>query len=263
MRIAFFGASKLGYECCKALLEAGHNIVVAYTIPETFSIKYSSDAQRTTVTNSLYVDFGQLKDQYNIPVEVISTKMSDYVDNFSAYQVDFILAIGWYYMIPSSMIKQATKGAAGIHGSLLPKYRGNAPFVWAIINGETETGISFFYFDDGVDTGDIIAQSEIAIGPDDTIAHILERAEIASKKILLEYVPKIADGSAPRLVQDHSKATSYPKRTPQDGLIDWTWVPKQIKDFIRAQTAPYPGAFTIIGGKKVTIWSADIVGYEL
>jgi methionyl-tRNA formyltransferase len=188
--------------------------------------------------------------------------MGKYTGTVMDIKPDLILAIGWYYMIPDQMMKLAGKGAIGIHGSLLPKYRGNAPFVWAMINGEKETGISLFYFEKGIDEGDIIAQKKIPIGEKETIRDILNKARGSSVEILLEYLPKIADGTAPRIPQDNSQATLFPKRTPDDGLIDWSWDAKRIHDFIRAQTKPYPGAFTYINNKKVIIWDAEILFNE-
>ncbi len=258
MRILFMGASALGYDCCEAIIKAGHTVVGIFSIPQEFEIKYKDQAAKTKVNNYLFKDFSNFKEQYNIPVVFITDKMNTYIDTAAAMKPDLILAIGWYYMIPEQMIKLAEKGAIGIHGSLLPKYRGNAPFVWAMINGESETGISLFYFEKGVDEGDIIAQKKILIGEKDTIKEILERASVSSKEVLLEYLPKIADGTAPKIQQDHTLASLFPKRSPEDGLIDWNWDAKRIHDFIRAQTKPYPGAFTYINNKKIIIWDAEI-----
>ncbi len=258
MRIVFFGASDLGFECCEAILKAGHDVVGIFTIPQEFSIKYKDSKERTSVKNVLYRDFHSLAKEYAIPIVEITEKMSEYQSNLTEMHPDFIIAIGWYYMLPESMIACAAKGAAGIHGSLLPKYRGNAPFVWAIINGETITGVSFFYFEKGIDEGDIIAQESFAIEAEDEIGNILEKAKKASIKILLEYLPLIEKDMAPKMVQSNIGATYYPKRVPEDGLIDWSWDVVTLKNFIRAQTKPYPGAFTVLNGKKVTMWQAEI-----
>lgn len=258
MRIIFFGASDLGYECCKALLDRGHSIVAIFTIPENFNIKYKGDVDKRTIKNYLFKDFREFEVSNNIPVYEVEGNMQSYKEIIQDFKPDFILAIGWYYLIQKDILSLATKGAAGIHGSLLPKYRGNAPFVWAMINGEKETGVSFFYFDDGIDTGDIIGQHTIPILPNDTIKEILEKAKVASIHLLLDNLPKIAKGEAKRKKQDDSSATYFPKRVPEDGLIDWTWDKERIKNFIKAQTKPYPGAYTIIADKKIVIWNADI-----
>ena len=258
MRILFMGASELGYDCCEAIIKAGHNVVGIFTLPQNFEIKYKSEKGKTKIKNYLFKDFTRFREEHGIPVYLLEDKIINYIDEVSQLSPDLILAIGWYFMIPDQMIKIAAKGAVGIHGSLLPKYRGNAPFVWAIINGEKETGVSLFYFEKGVDEGDIIAQQKFPIEENDTIKEVLEKAKIASVKILLDNLQPLADGTATRIVQDNSNATIFPKRTPADGLIDWNWDHTRIKNFIRAQTRPYPGAFTQINNKKIIIWDADI-----
>ena len=256
MNIVFFGASELGYECCEILVKNGFCITGIFTIPQEFNISYSPNAP---VKNVLYKDFGMLGKTYNIPVVVVNGNLKSFQKELEDMKPDFILAIGWYYMIPHKMLAIASKGGGGIHASLLPKYRGNAPLVWAIISGEKETGVSFFYFSDGVDEGDIIGQESFSIEENESIKNILEKTKEASKNVLLKYLPKISNNTVIPIKQDHTKATIYPKRTPEDGLIDWNLPPKRIKDFIRAQTKPYPGAFTFINGKKVIIWDADIL----
>jgi methionyl-tRNA formyltransferase len=255
MKIIFFGASSLGYSCCYELLKAGHEIVALFTIPKEFNISYSPDKP---VSNVLYRDFNQLGIQFNIPVYEVNQNIKDYITIVEEIQPDFILAIGWYYMLPNKIIKSANKGAAGIHASLLPKGRGNAPLVWSLINGDTKTGVSFFYFSDGVDNGDIIEQIEIEINEDETIKSLLDKVEIASIEILLKSIPLIEKNLVTPIPQDHSLATIYPKRSPEDGLIDWNKSAKEITRFIRAQTKPYPGAFTYINDKKVVLWDATI-----
>jgi len=256
MKIAFFGASSLGYSCCQALLDGGHEIVAIFTIPKEFNISYSPGRP---VNNVLHRDFRVLGDQYDIPVFEVNQNIKDYTEKLEILKPDFILAIGWYYMIPKKILNIATKGAAGIHASLLPKGRGNAPLVWAIINGEPITGVTFFYFADGVDNGDIIGQREILIDENENIKALLEKVEVESKSLLLEFIPLIAEDKVKARVQDESAATYYPKRSPEDGLIDWKMSSVEISRFIRAQTKPYPGAFTIIGDKKVIIWDATII----
>lgn len=256
MRMVFFGASKLGYNCCRFIIENNlADVVGIFTMPRQFDISYADKP----VTNILHADFHTLGEEFNIPVVEVSGKMNEYQKQLADLRPDFICVIGWYYMIPTALRNLAPKGCAGIHASLLPKYRGGAPLVWAIINGEKTTGVTFFHFADGVDNGDIIAQKAFEFDDDATIADLVIKAEQASLAILRECLPRIAAGTAPRLQQNEADATYFPQRSPEDGLIDWTWDAKRIKDFIRAQTKPYPGAFTFIGGKKVTIWDADIM----
>ncbi|HJP59161.1 MAG TPA: methionyl-tRNA formyltransferase [Gemmatimonadaceae bacterium] len=255
MRTLFFGATDLGYQCCERLLERGEEIVGLFTIPREFRISYSPN---TPVKNVLYRDFHDLGARYKVPVVEVKGKMDEYVSRVEEFRPDLILVIGWYYMIPRRMRSLASKGCVGVHGSLLPRYRGGAPLVWAMINGEDHTGVTLFHFADGVDDGDIIGQRKFAIAPDDTIREVVDKATRATIDVVEEYFPRLADGTAPRIAQDHSQATVVPQRSPADGLIDWSWDADRINNFIRAQTKPYPGAFTYIGDKRVTIWSAEV-----
>ena len=255
MRTIFFGASELGYNCCEMLLERCEKIVAIFTIPRKFNISYSPEKP---VTNVLYKDYNELGKKYDIQVFEVTGRMSSYQKVIRLLKPDFLLAIGWY-MIPQSIRLCAPKGCAGIHASLLPKYRGGAPLVWAMINGEKETGISFFYLEEGVDEGDIIAQKKIPIRRNDTIKDMLTKVENSSLDILKEYMSQIADNIAPRIPQNHEKASLFPQRKPEDGEINWDWDNQKIKNFIRAQTKPYPGAFTIINGKKIIFWDAEII----
>jgi methionyl-tRNA formyltransferase len=158
------------------------------------------------------------------------------------WKPDFILVVGWYHMVPKSIREIAL--TAGLHGSLLPDYSGGAPLVWAIINGESEAGITFFQFSDGVDNGHIIGQAKEMISFSDTIFTLYSRIEDKGLQLLKNHLPEIARGEAVFVEQDESKRTIFPQRGPEDGEIEWNQPAKNIYNFIRAQTKPYPGAFT-------------------
>jgi methionyl-tRNA formyltransferase len=235
----------------------GENVVGLLSIPREFRISYSP----TLVRNVTFRGLEDLAAKHGIPLTYVTKKMNnpEYVAAISALRPDFGLVVGWYHMIPRVIRDLFPKGVAGVHASLLPKYRGGAPLVWAMINGQQKTGVTLFYFADGVDTGDIIAQKVIEISCADTIREVYEKASVVSADLVRELVPLIRQGKAPRCPQNHALATQFPQRKPEDGLIDWTQPAEQIRNFIRAQTKPYPGAFTCLGGKKVIIWDADIL----
>ncbi|PWT83513.1 MAG: hypothetical protein C5B44_00485 [Acidobacteria bacterium] len=262
MRIVFFGATELGYQCCEQLFDMGENVVGMFSIPQEFRISYSA----TPVKNVTYRGFEELAERHQVPLVYITKKMSDseYLETLNSWGAHLGIAIGWYYMIPRTIRESFPLGVAGIHASLLPKYRGGAPLVWAIINGERKSGVSFFYFDDGVDVGDVIAQQEFEIAEDDTIKTVYDKAAQASLSILREYVPLIRQSKAPRVPQDHSATTQFPQRSPEDGLIDWKLKKAaEVYNWVRAQTRPYPGAFTYLGREKVVIWKASLTGIHL
>jgi methionyl-tRNA formyltransferase len=259
MAVVFFGASELGYRCCERLLERGVPVSGIFTIPRQFEISYSAGEP---VTNVLHRDFHELGERFNLPVVEVTGRMGEHAAALRQLDPELVVVIGWYYMVPRTLRELASRGCVGIHASLLPKYRGGAPLVWAIINGEREAGVTLFHLSDGVDDGDVVAQRRFAIGATDTIADVLGHATVASLELVEEFVPLLLDGRAPRMPQDNSSATHVPQRSPADGRIDWRWEARRIADFVRAQTRPYPGAFTHLHGEQVHLWSAVAADVE-
>lgn len=169
------------------------------------------------------------------------------------YKVDMIISINYLFIIGANIINFPQKCAINIHGSLLPKYRGRTPHVWAIINNETQSGISVHYISESCDSGDIIYQEKIDIDNKITGWELLrifsERYPIIINKVINEF----EKGEVISFKQETELATYFGKRTPNDGLIDWNWQKERIYNWIRAQAKPYPGAFTFHNGEKVII----------
>lgn len=255
MRIVYLGCTKFSEEILLHLLDQEVEIVGIFTIPEYFKINYSPEL----VKNTNYADLSKYAQKMNVPHFEVNSfsghRMSDYHNELKKLKPDVILTMGWYYMVDKKTRSFAKYGAWGIHASLLPNYAGGAPLVWAIIEGAKETGVTLFKLDDSVDGGDIIGQVKFEIDEDDTIKDVYSKATEASKEILSRTLLSDNISFKP---QDKSRIKVYPQRSPKDGEIDWNWEPEKIKNFIRAQSKPYPGAWTKINGKKVTIWDAKI-----
>ena len=164
-----------------------------------------------------------------------------------------ILSINYLFIIEEDVIKHPTKFAINFHGSLLPKYRGRTPHVWSIINNEQKSGITAHLIDNGCDTGDIIEQIEIEISKTDTGASILNKFNKKYFPLVQKVIDKIENDTISFKPQDHSKATYFGKRTPEDGLIDWNWHKERIFNWVRALSNPYPGAFSFMNGTKIII----------
>lgn len=255
MEIAFLGSTEMGFKCCKKLIDMGLTIQGILTLPEEFTITYNNKTVKRK--NVMYRNFSVFAKQ-GIDVKFYKGTMKEYLPIFKKWNPKLIFIVGWYHMIPEAIRQTAPYGCVGIHASLLPKYRGGAPLVWAMLNGEKKTGITLFYLEEGVDNGDIIAQKEIIIQKEDTIQTVYEKATEEAIQITEEYIPRILDATNKRFPQNEHEATYYPQRFPEDGEIDWKKSPEEIHNFIRAQTKPYPGAFFVIEGKKITIWDADV-----
>lgn len=167
------------------------------------------------------------------------------------------ILFSFYYrdMIKSPILEIPKKGCLNLHGSLLPKYRGRCPVNWVLVNGEKETGVTLHYMTPRPDDGDIVGQKQIEITHNDTAKTLHEKAAIATSLLLDEVLPKIKDGTSPRIVQNHDEASYFGGRGPEDGEILWTASSTEIRNLVRAVTLPYPGAFTYLGDRKCLFWS--------
>lgn len=242
MRAAFLGCTKFSEDLLKSIIEANScKLVCICTIPEEFKINYSDKPVR----NTNYANLEPYATKLGIPHFSIHSeegkKLIDYLPQIEALNPDVILVLGWYYMVPKQIREKVKHGAWGIHASLLPNYAGGAPLVWAIIEGQTKTGVTLFKLDDGVDDGDIIMQEEFEIKDTDHIAQVYDKATVASIRILNDAL-RLGDKVVYK-PQDKTKIKIYGQRKPADGEIDLSWEAKRIYDFVRAQSSPYPGAF--------------------
>lgn len=173
---------------------------------------------------------------------------------------DLLLVVGWTQLLKPELLGLPKVACLGFHASLLPKYRGRAPVNWAIINGEAVTGNTMIVLEPNADTGDIVAQRTIPITNEDTCRTVYDKVGQTEVEMLQEVLPLIQQGILPRRKQDDRQATVMPKRRPEDGRIDWGRSTSDIYNWIRALTDPYPGAFSVLGGKQLWIWSARVGG---
>jgi methionyl-tRNA formyltransferase len=260
IKFAFLGATNYSKELLLFLIEKSFIPSVIFAIPKEFSISYSEEK----VKNTNYANLEEIAKEYGIPYfEVDSTegkRLKDYSTLIKEMNLDLLLVLGWYYMIPTTIRDLTKYGAWGIHASLLPKYAGGAPLVWAIINGEKESGVTLFRMEDGVDDGDIIAQERVAIAYEDTIKEVYENATKKSKDILVTVFKNFDNLTFTK--QDKERIEVFPQRSPEDGDIDWSSSALSIYNFIRAQTLPYPCAFSLINGNRLKIISSRVIDIE-
>jgi methionyl-tRNA formyltransferase len=176
----------------------------------------------------------------------------------AAAKPDLLWITDFRYLIPSEMIALAPLGAVNLHPSLLPRYRGRAPVNWAILNGERRLGLTAHFVDEGMDTGDIIDQISYEICDAQDVGDCLNILYPLYAGMTQKVLAYFESGRVPRVSQDHSCATSFPRRRPEDGVIDWTQTARSIFNLVRAVAFPYPGAFTAMSGQRVTIWKARV-----
>ncbi|HYE86609.1 MAG TPA: methionyl-tRNA formyltransferase [Vicinamibacterales bacterium] len=255
--IVFFGASDTGLRCCRALIEGGVTIAGIVTRPRHFRISWSPGG----MTNARFADFHDLAAEHRLPLLDVADDATneDLRRAVAAWHPALLMVVGWYHLVTAGIRALAPRGAVGVHASMLPRYRGGAPLVWAIINGERETGVTLFHLVDRVDAGDIVDQRRIAIGADETIADVVPRSTDAAVSLIVEHAPALLDGTAPRRAQAEFDATVMPQRRPEDGVIDWArMTARGVHDWVRAQTRPYPGAFALADGRQLFAWRTRV-----
>jgi methionyl-tRNA formyltransferase len=164
---------------------------------------------------------------------------------------DIALVSGWYWLFDERTLSRVPMGFYGVHTSLLPKYRGGAPLVWSIINGDAEVGATVFRVASGIDDGGVLFQVRVPNLPHDNVGTLLEKIENALVETLPGKWRSLMDGSAGLYEQDNSLASYCGVRIPEDGRIDWRGTAQEVHNFIRAQTPPYPGAFDFVHNRKV------------
>jgi methionyl-tRNA formyltransferase len=170
---------------------------------------------------------------------------------------DLCIVVGWYWLISRPTLESVTAGFHGIHNSLLPRYRGGSPLVWQMINGEPRAGYSIFRLTPGMDDGPIWTQGSVPIESEDYIADVVRNLEHEAVAAFGKVYGLLLDGR--RRPEAQSGRTSFcAQRTPADGLIDWSLPAPRVFDFVRAQSEPYPGAFTHLHGSKLIIWRARV-----
>ncbi|WP_205508558.1 methionyl-tRNA formyltransferase [Longitalea arenae] len=201
----------------------------------------------------------ELCNKGGIPLFVGNPRNGKAASFIEQFKVDVLLSINYLFIVEKDIINLARKYAINLHGSLLPKYRGRTPHVWAIINNEKETGITAHLITEGCDEGDIVFQEKITINDSDTGATLLEKFNERYPAIISKVIDMIENHTIMPVKQNNAEATYFGKRTPLDGEINWNWQKEQINNWVRAQARPYPGAFTFYENTKVIIHKIEYV----
>ena len=246
MRIVYLGTPDFAVGPLQALAEAGYDIAAVVTQPDKprnrgrlqpTPVKAAAEALGLTV--------------------LTPEKVNREVEAIAALEPDLLVVVAYGQFLSEKLLAVPPLGAVNIHGSLLPAYRGAAPINAAVINGEVESGVTIMYLDKGMDSGDMILQQSVAIGEDMTAGQLYDELCRLGTELLLQALPLIEAGTAPRIPQDHDKATFAPMLKKEDELIDWSRPARQVHDLIRGMD-PFPGAYTLRQGKRLKIWASSL-----
>jgi len=256
MKIISLGSGEFGLECLNKLAQSGHFPRFIVTQPPHPAGR-GRKPKPTPVAHWANLN--------SIPfIEAENVNTPQMMEEISAYEPDLIVVIAFGQKIGNELINLPPKGAINVHASLLPKYRGAAPINWSIINGEKQTGISIIALAEKMDAGDILAQVQTNIGPNETAGQLHDRLAKIAAPLLLNTIEQIAGGTAVYTPQDHSKATLAPKLKKSDGFLNFGESAEMLQRKIRGLW-PWPGASAIYVSKKadkplrVTIAMAEVI----
>jgi methionyl-tRNA formyltransferase len=243
-RAVVFAYSSIGYECLAELLAEGMEVAAVFT--------HEDDPAEEKWFRSVRA----LAEENGLSVRTPAKLGEEAIRAIRELRPDLIFSFSYRTVIPAAILKLAPLGAFNIHGALLPRYRGRACVNWAVLKGETETGVTLHHMTERVDEGRIVDQEAVQIGDDETAQDVFEKMIPAARKVLRRSLPAILEGTAEGREQDESQATYFGRRRPEDGLIDWSKPARDVHNLVRAVTHPFPGAFTYLDGRKLFIWRA-------
>lgn len=244
MNILFMGGHELGAKTLEHLINNNVNVV---------GVVVSKN------DNDWYRGVDEVADKFNLNLyEEKNINDQNFLNKIKSLNLDLIVCVNFDQILKKDIINLPTIGCINTHASLLPKYRGRAPLNWAMINGEEYSGVTVHFIDEGIDTGDIILQEKIKIDEDYYISDLLNKVKNIYPKIVLNSIRHLESNNLNLIKPDLSKGFYVNKRTKDDGKIDFSKPSKDIMNFIKAISKPYPGAFLYHNNKKIIIWRANL-----
>jgi len=215
----------------------------------------------TRESSGFNADFCSLKslaDQANIPCFLDAGNRQDEMATWiTALSPDVIYCFGWPYLLRNKILTLPALGVIGYHPTALPKNRGRHPIIWTLALGLTETASSFFFMDDGADSGDVLSQKKLEVREEDDAGSLYGQLKEIALNQVEEFTPLLATGNYPRIPQDHARANYWRKRSKSDGKIDWRMPAHGIYNLVRALTKPYVGAHVEIAGLEIKVWCCE------
>ena len=250
MKIIFMGTPDFSVGTLEALIEAGHEVVLAVTQPDKPKGR-GKEMQFTPVKECAM--------KYNIPVyQPKRVREPECMEELRKYDADIMVVVAFGQILPKEILEMCPYGCVNVHASLLPKYRGSAPIQWAIIDGEEVTGVTTQQMNEGIDTGDILLKTEIAIDAKETGGSLFDKLAVAGASLCVETLKGLEEKTITPIPQGDSP-TAYAKMLDKQlGNIDWSQSSIAIERLIRGLT-PWPSAYTGWNEKVMKIWAAEAI----
>ncbi|WP_028273030.1 methionyl-tRNA formyltransferase [Atopococcus tabaci] len=252
-KIVFMGTPQFSVPILEALVENDFNVVAVVTQPDR-------PVGRKRVLTPTPVK--QAAERLGLPVlrpEKISG--SEEMDTILEMKPDLIVTAAFGQFLPTKLLEAPTHGSINVHASLLPKYRGGAPIHHALINGEKETGVTIMYMVKKMDAGPIISQRALPITTEDDTGILFDKLSLLGRDLLIDTLPDLLAGKLTPVPQDEAQATYSPNITREEEQIDWSLSAQQIDWKVRGMR-PFPGAYTLLDGKRLKIWGVSIASHQ-
>ncbi len=249
MKIVFMGTPDFAVETLKAVVEAGHEVILAVTQP---------DKPKGRSGKLVYPPVKEWALEHNIPVyQPVKIREQESVDYLADFQADVFLVAAFGQILPKVILDMPRLGCVNVHASLLPKYRGAAPIQWAVIAGEKTTGVTTMMMGEGLDDGDMLLKSEIELAADETGGSLFDKLAVIGGQLAVTTIEQLDAGLITPIPQNEAEATHVGMIKKQMGLIDWTRPAVEIERLIRGLN-PWPSAFSYLDGKTLKLWSASV-----
>lgn len=247
MKIVFIGAVQFSEEILSKLIEIKADVVGVCTLESSSFNSDHSDLTPLCLENGIPVKY---TDDINLPKNIAWVQSLD---------PDIIFCFGWSRLLKVDLLNLAPLGVLGYHPAALPANRGRHPLIWALVLGLKETASTFFFMDEGADSGDILSQHPIKISENDTAVTLYKRITKVALKQVDEFIPALISGDYKRVIQDHSVSNTWRKRGKDDGRIDWRMSATAIHNLVRSLTKPYIGAHLEYKDKIIKVWETEVI----
>lgn len=248
MRIVFMGCVDFSHALlCKVLTLPDAEVVGVVT-------------RESSNFNTDFCSLRPLADHARIPCFLdVGNRQEEMVAWIYSLAPDVVYCFGWPYLLRKTILGVPLLGVIGYHPTALPKNRGRHPIIWTLVLGLTETASSFFFMDEGADSGDVLSQKKLDVQEEDDASTLYERLKEVALNQVEEFTPLLATGDFSRIHQIHANANIWRKRSRADGKIDWRMPAKGIYNLVRALTKPYPGAHIEVAGVEIKVWRCEIL----
>ncbi len=250
MRVLFMGTPDIATGCLQKLIDEKYDIIGVVTQPD----KPQNRGKKLGMP-----PVKELAIEHDIPVyQPLKARDESFVETLKELNPDIIVVVAFGQILPKSILDIPKYGCINVHVSLLPKYRGAAPINWVIINGESKTGVTTMYMDEGLDTGDMILKEEFDLDDEITAGELHDKMKVIGANTLIDTLKLIEKQEAPRIPQNHDEFTYAPIMKKSLGHIDWNKSAKDIHNLVRGVN-PWPSAYTLYNDDTMKVWKTEVL----